>query len=89
MGFSLIPRFHGLVFFQQLIHGGIYSLSISGGTSPTDKLRKNNVFMPVTSEKSPLFIGLAKIVKFCKALIYRVSGHRYPVSSNKLWKGNG
>jgi len=34
--------------------------------SPTDKLRKNSALTPVTSEKSTLFFGVTKVVRFYK-----------------------
>jgi len=58
--------------------GQVCLLPASGGISPTDKLRKNSALRlgrarrgpPVTSEKSTLFIGVTKIVRFCKALAF-------------------
>jgi len=35
--------------------------------SPTDTLRKDSALPPVTSEKPTLFIGVTKIVRFCRA----------------------
>jgi len=72
MGFSSVPRLSGWS-FQQRICGGVlpppHCPDKSGpAVSPTDKLRKDNALAPVTSEKSTLFIGVTKIVRFCKAL---------------------
>jgi len=73
MGFSSVPRLPGWS-FQQLICGGVLPPPHCPGesgpaVSPTDKLRKDSALTPVTSEKSTLFIGVTKIVRFCKALL--------------------
>jgi len=72
MGFSSVPRLSGWS-FQQRICGGVlpppHCPDKSGpAVSPTDTLRKDSALTPVTSEKSTLFIGVTKIVRFCKAL---------------------
>ena len=72
MGFSSVPRLSGWS-FQQRICGGVlpppHCPDISGpAASPTDTLRKDSALTPVTSEKSTLFIGETKIVRFYKAL---------------------
>jgi len=59
----------GLVFSATYLRGSFAPLPASGGISPTDKLRKDSALTPVTSEKSTLFIGVTKIVRFCKALL--------------------
>jgi hypothetical protein len=74
------PRLSGWS-FQQRIYGGVlpppHCPDKSGpAVSPTDTLRKDSALRlgrarrgpPVTSEKSTLFIGVTKIVRFCKAL---------------------
>jgi len=58
----------GLVFSATYLRGSFAHLPASVGISPTDKLRKDSALTPVTSEKSTLFIGVIKIVRFCKAL---------------------
>jgi len=58
----------GLVFSATYLRGSFAHLPASGGISPTDTLRKDSALTPVTSEKSTLFIGVTKIVRFCKAL---------------------
>jgi len=72
MGFSSVPRLSGWSFQQLICGGGLpppHCPDKSGpAVSPTDKLRKDSALTPVTSEKSTLFIGVTKIVRFCKAL---------------------
>jgi len=82
MGFSSVPRLSGWS-FQQRICGGVlpppHCPDKSGpAVSPTDKLRKDSALTPVTSEKSTLFIGVTKIVRFCKAL------HTHPEIQSRL-----
>ena len=67
------PRLPGWS-FQQCIYGGVlpppHCPNILGpAVSPIDTSRKDSALPPVTSEKSTLFIGVTKIVRFCKALI--------------------
>jgi len=89
MGFSSVPRLPGWS-FQQLIYGGVlpppHCPDMSGpAVSPTDKLRKDSALRlgrarrgpPVTSEKSTLFIGVTKIVRFCKALRFSKRYRKY------------
>jgi len=85
MGFSSVPRLPGWS-FQQLICGGVlpppHCPDKSGpAVSPTDKLRKDSALTPVTSEKSTLFIGVTRIVRFSKALVFSLS---YPVFQHSL-----
>jgi len=80
MGFSSVPRLPGWS-FQQRICGGVlpppHCPDKSGpAVSPTDKLRKDSALTPVTSEKSTLFIGVTKIVRFCKALDFTIEEGR-------------
>jgi len=86
------PRLSGWS-FQQLIYGGVLpsprrklyepeALRIAptcrgNAVSPTDKLRKDSTLTPVTSEKSTLFIGVPKIVRFCKALMIKACQYLY------------
>jgi hypothetical protein len=74
--FSFPIQGSGLSLFSNLSAGEFCPLPVSGGISPTDTFRKDSALRlgrarrgpPVTSEKSTLFIGVTKIVSFCKAL---------------------
>jgi len=89
MGFSSVPRLSGWS-FQQLIHGGVlpppHCPDKSGpAVSPTDKLRKDSALTPVTSEKSTLFIGETKIVRFSKALRFCEPPCAYSDLAGAMW----
>jgi hypothetical protein len=84
MGFSSVPRLSGWS-FQQRICGGVlpsphYPDKSGPAVPPTDTLRKGRALTLVTSEKSTLFIGVTKIVRFCKDLRVIFDLEEYDIS---------